>query len=65
MTSWYDPANSVLERLKAKYGCRVLSREETAEIDRDINEKMRKVDIEFKRKQAQSIEEAKRTYFTC
>ncbi len=41
-----------------------LSPEESCEINDRINEEMRKVDLDFRIKQAKTIESAKRTYIT-
>lgn len=54
----------ILEDLKNSGKIYTFSEEELREIAESINEKKRKVDLEYRMKQAQSIEDAKHIYIT-
>ena len=52
----------IFERLKIKREIRTFSSDETQKVDNEINERMEKTEIEYRRMEAKSIQDAKEAY---
>ncbi len=61
MFKFEDAIEKINKKAKTLYTC---SQEESLEIEKRIYEEMRKVDMEYKMRNAKSIESAKRAYIT-